>query len=132
MKKFYVGVKGIIHDYNKGFLVLKATKGHWDTPGGRMDEGEDFDTALARELSEELPGSDLKSIEGLEGVFRLPKDIDGDISLVLVYFLITAKLPEELQLSEEHESYVWVKKVEEIPDGLNQEVKRILERHLKA
>lgn len=131
MKKFYVGVKGLIYDYNKGFLVLKATKGHWDTPGGRMDENEDFEDTLKREIAEELPGTELKSIEGLEGVFRLPKDIDGDISLVLVYFLVTARLPEEIVLSDEHESYVWVKSVEEIPDGLNQEVKRVIQQQLK-
>lgn len=126
MKKFYVGVKGIIKE-ERGYVLLKATKGYWDIPGGRMDDDETFEDTLRRELSEELPGSELISVGGLQGAHRLQKDIDGDTSLVLLYFLVEAKVPQEVVLSEEHESYIWINKLEDIPeDSLNQEINSIL------
>jgi len=66
-------------------LVLKATKGHWDIPGGRINGNEDFKVTLNRELSEELPGIEVSGINDFLGAYRLPKDINEDISLVLLY-----------------------------------------------
>jgi len=126
MKKFYVGVKGIIKE-ERGYLVLKAVKGHWDIPGGRMDGDETFEQTLERELAEELPGVEVESINGLRGAHRLQKDIDDDISLVLLYFLVDAKLPKEVNLSKEHESYIWVNSLEDLPKkGLDPEITIIL------
>ena len=126
LKRFYVGVKGIIRE-ERGILLLKASKGHWDIPGGRIDDDEALVDTLKRELSEELPGSEVINIEGVKGAVRIPKDIDDDISLVLVYFLVDAKLPKEIQLSEEHEDYIWINSVEDIPEqGLNPEIQSIL------
>ena len=129
MKKFYVGVKAIIKE-ERGYLVLKATKGHWDIPGGRMDGDENFEQTIRREVSEELPGAEVTSVNNLQGAFRLPKYIDGDTSLVLLYFLVDAKLPKEVKLSEEHESYVWINGAEDLPEGLNPEIDRILQNLL--
>jgi ADP-ribose pyrophosphatase YjhB (NUDIX family) len=125
MKKFYVGVKGIIQE-DRGILLLKHAKGHWDIPGGRMNEGEDFADALAREISEELPGSKLASVHDLQGAFRLPKDIDDNVSLVLLYFLVSVQLPERIALSEEHVEFLWVKTKAEIPENVNPKMKTIL------
>lgn len=33
--------------------LSKNYPGHWDLPGGKVDAGESFDVALAREVSEE-------------------------------------------------------------------------------
>lgn len=125
MKKFYVGVKAVIQD-ERGVLLIKHAEGHWDEPGGRMDYHEDFADTLAREISEELPGATLKSVGKLQGAFRLQKDIDGDISLVLVYFLVSVALPEKIRLSSEHEEYLWVKAKADIPEGVNPQMKKIL------
>lgn len=125
MKKFYVGVKGIIKE-ERGYLLLKAAKGHWDIPGGRIDGDEDFEATLNRELSEELPGSKIDRIGGLQGAFRLPKDIEDDTSLVLIYFLVNVVLPKDVVLSDEHTDFVWINRLEDIPDDLNPEIDRIL------
>ncbi len=129
MKKFYVGVKGVIKE-DRGYLILKSTKGHWDIPGGRMDSDETFEQTIIREVSEELPGSEVTAINELQGAFRLHKDIDDDISLVLLYFLVKAKLPKEVKLSYEHESFIWVNRIEDLPDDLNPEIDRILRKLL--
>lgn len=125
MKKFYVGVKAIIKE-DRGYLLLKATKGHMDIPGGRMDDDENFEQTIRREVAEELAGAEVISVNELQGAFRLPKDIDGDTSLVLLYFLVEAKLPNNVVLSNEHEGCVWVNSVGDLPEDLNPEIDRIL------
>lgn len=125
MKKFYVGVKGIIKT-DQGYLLLKHSKGHFDTPGGRIDDNEDFEQTLRRELTEELPGISDISIGELAGAFRLQKDINGDISLVLLYFLVQATLANPIILSDEHSAYLWIKSISDIPEGLNPEIEGVL------
>ncbi len=63
MKKFYVGVKAIIHDEKRGFLLLKHNEGHYDIPGGRIDGSDDFEQTIRRELAEEVPGTELKEVK---------------------------------------------------------------------
>lgn len=131
MKKFYVGVKAIIQD-DRGILIIKHSKGYWDLPGGRMDNDEDFVDTLRREISEELPGSELEEVGELQGSYRLHRDIDGDTSLMLVYFQVTAKIPADITFSEEHTSHLWVNREHEIPEDVNPEMGRILRRFIKA
>jgi 8-oxo-dGTP pyrophosphatase MutT (NUDIX family) len=114
MKIFYVGVKAVIHDEEKGYLMLRHASGWLDFPGGRMDEDEDFKDTLERELSEELPGSKLLAIGDLIGSKRVMKDIDNNISLVLLYFNATVELPKQISLSDEHTEYQWVKSIIDI------------------
>lgn len=129
MKKFYVGVKGIIKT-EQGYLILKHAKGHYDTPGGRIDHNEDFKDTLQRELCEELPGITDVTLGDLLGAFRLQKDIDGDISLVLLYFMVNATLPDPIALSEEHTDYLFIKDLAGIPEGLNPEIDGVLRKLL--
>lgn len=134
MKKFYVGVKGVIKDKTRGIILLHRdykSGDYWDTPGGRIDENEVFEDTLRRELAEELPGIQNVRIGKLLGAFRLQKDIEGNTSLVLLYFLVDAVLPDPVQLSEEHESSTWITKLQEIPEGLNPQIKQILQKLLK-
>jgi 8-oxo-dGTP pyrophosphatase MutT (NUDIX family) len=127
IKKFNVGVKGIIKT-DQGYLILKHVKGHYDIPGGRIDDDEDFKDTLTRELGEELPGITSIEISDLIGAYRLHKDIDGDVSLVLLYFLVNAILPDPVVLSEEHTEYLFVKDMTSIPEGLNPEIDTVLRK----
>ena len=129
MKKFYVGVKGVVRDGDRGIILLHRdykSGDYWDVPGGRMDKDEDFAATLARELNEELPGIKDIKMGKLLGAYRLQKDIEGDTSLVLLYFLVDAKLPVTIKLSDEHESHTWITKSTDIPEGLNTAIKKIL------
>src|SRR5579864_8088753 len=129
MKQFYVGVKGVVRDDRRGVILLHReykSGDFWDVPGGRIDGDEDFKDALKRELNEELPGISNVKVGNLLGAFRVHKDLDEDVGLVLLYFMVEARLPSEITLSEEHSSHVWVKSRADLPQGLNTEIEKIL------
>ena len=50
---FQIGIKAIIRNDENQILLLE-NKDYWDIPGGRMDQGEDIEAALLRELNEEI------------------------------------------------------------------------------
>lgn len=110
-KKFFVGVKGIIVKQEK-VLLIKANKklegrDHWEVPGGRIDTNELIEEALIRELHEEVPN--IKNIQKHEilHAHRIERDVKDDVSLVLVFFRVTADFDGEPQLSQEHTDYKW-------------------------
>lgn len=107
MKKFYVGVKGFITKDGKILLLQKAGEGFWEAPGGRIDGDETIEEALSRELHEEVPNIKDIEIKDILGAHRLQKDIDGDTSLVLMYYLVRADIDGEPELSDEHDDYMW-------------------------
>ena len=50
---FQIGIKSLIQNDEHQILLLK-NKDYWDIPGGRIDQGEDIETTLLRELNEEI------------------------------------------------------------------------------
>ncbi len=117
MKKFNVGIKGVVRRDDGAVLLLKKNKGDksfWEIPGGRINDDESIEQTLRRELAEELPGIKDVHIQGLVTAHRLPFDIDDDLGLMLIYFEVTANLPDPIQLSEEHTDHTWVKSLDEL------------------
>jgi ADP-ribose pyrophosphatase YjhB (NUDIX family) len=55
-----VKVANLIAISTLGELLLVCKKGVWITPGGKLFEGESYEECLTRELSEELPGVEVK------------------------------------------------------------------------
>ena len=119
MKKFYVGIKGVIKQDDAVLVLKKNTpEPFWEICGGRIDGDETIEQTLRRELEEELPGIAQVQIQQLLCAYRFPKDIESDTSLMLVYFQVSASLPDPIQLSDEHTEYRWVKTSTELPlDG---------------
>jgi ADP-ribose pyrophosphatase YjhB (NUDIX family) len=133
MKSFHVGIKAIIADPDRGILLLRRdyqTGETWDVPGGRIDGDEDFDQTLSREITEELPGCSLKSMGKLLGGRRIHKDIMPDTSLVLMFFEAEVDLPKVIELSDEHDGYMFVKTAADIPTGVGAELIVVLEQQL--
>src|SRR5689334_19913741 len=52
MSSFPISVKGVLIADGRVLLLLNE-RGEWDLPGGRPDAGEDYRTALVREVREE-------------------------------------------------------------------------------
>jgi len=48
-----VGVSAVVRDGAGRILLIKTAKGGWELPGGQVEPGEDFITALTREVREE-------------------------------------------------------------------------------
>ena len=112
MKKFYVGIKGVIVADDK-ILVLRSNKAQgrrdiWEMPGGRINENENIEQALRRELSEELPNVKAIEVHEILHAYRLPHDIDGENSLVLIYYRVTADFEGDAPtISDEHIDWQW-------------------------
>lgn len=109
MKTFYVGIKGVIVS-GKKVLILRAVDkgGIWEVPGGRINDNETVEQALRRELLEELPNIQNIHIHHLLDAYRIQKDIDNDISLVLIFYKVTAEFEGNPAISNEHIEWRWV------------------------
>lgn len=96
--------------------------GFYDFPGGKVEEGEDPNIAILRELKEET---------GMIGKIIRPYNIwhsiaerDGNKEHAIeVDYLIKVKAPKKITLSpDEHSEYVWVDK-HNIPKKISPELK---------
>ncbi len=75
---------------------------YWKLIGGRMEEGEEIESALKREIAEEL-GPDLKfENRGVIGTALVSDDTLVNITAFLVYYQ-----GGEIKLNEEHSEYRW-------------------------
>ncbi len=132
-KLFNVGIKAIILNDNK-VLILKNTKDRWEVPGGRIDKTESIEQTLKRELFEELPNIKNVYIHEVLNAFRLDKDIKENVSLVLVFYRVTAEFDGEPKLSHEHYEYKWAEKDEAlnlVQESWNRAIENAFENKLK-
>lgn len=100
-------VAGVIYKNNK-FLIAqrnlkKAQGGLWEFPGGKVEEGESYENALAREIKEEFNANiEVNEYIG-ENIHHYP---EKDIRLL---FYKARLLSENIELLE-HEDYKWITK----------------------
>ena len=76
---FGLSVRVLITDEDNKILILKRSTdsktnpGKWELPGGKVDQGESFDQALIREVSEEtgpkVPLPSVTSTRDMHGYF---------------------------------------------------------------
>jgi 8-oxo-dGTP diphosphatase len=112
VKPYRLTVKAVILDGQRRCLLVRRSAfnrsfvGCWEWPGGKVDDGEDFATALLREAREET-GLEVQ-ITGLAGaaMYEMP-------AMHMVLLCMEASiLSGELRLSEEHDDLVWAPLVE--------------------
>lgn len=100
-------VAGVIYKNNK-FLIAKrnlkkAQGGLWEFPGGKVEKGESYENALAREIKEEFNANiEVNEYIG-ENIHHYP---EKDIKLI---FYKARLLSEKIELLE-HEDYKWITK----------------------
>ena len=102
-------VAAIIKKNNKYLIAQRNRNKHmglkWEFPGGKVDNNETFEEALAREIKEEL------SIDiNIHKKFTEEKYKDTKIDVILHYYLCSEK-SGTLKLNE-HENIAWVEKKE--------------------
>lgn len=105
-KLFNVGVKAVIRKDHK-VLMMKNKAGFWEVPGGRIDANESIEQALHRELREELPNIHSIVLGEVLDARRLHKDIHDNVSLVLIFYEVSADFDGEPQISDEHTEWKW-------------------------
>lgn len=104
---FGLTVRGLLKKDNK-FLILKrhpnssSNPNRWELPGGKVDDGENFDKALIRELKEET-NLDIK-IGDLVGAVQEDFPHKKTVAIIMNIELISG----EIKISEEHVDWKWV------------------------
>ena len=100
--------KGLIENENGQFLMLKKaddyefTAGKWEQPGGKIEQGENRFEALKREVKEETG----LEIEDSQDLVRIELEDENHINC---YILHSSDFSGEIELSDEHEQFRWVR-----------------------
>jgi ribonuclease HI len=104
--------RAIIKQDQKVLLLRRAAgnplyRGLFELPGGKVDFGEDPRGALQREISEEI-GRDVETLQ----LFDVHSELDvNDLQhqYIVLVFLVSLKPETTIELSAEHDKYVWKK-----------------------
>ncbi len=108
--KCNVGEYGVIVNKREEFLILslpinkKYTKEAWMLPGGRLEEDDQPEFGLHREILEE---TGLK-IKVISPIHTARWDIEAP-SKYVVFFLCKSVGKQNVKLSHEHTEYKWIK-----------------------
>lgn len=100
------------------YLLLHYHSGHWEFAKGHIEEGEDFETTIRREVEEETGIKDLKIVPGFKEYskyfFRKSYDLKGEAKkkapwvFKLVLFLLAETKTKEVKISKEHIGFAWL------------------------
>lgn len=83
---FRISIKAIIYNEQGQLLVVKEHGLNWGLPGGGLDFGETFETALARELEEEIGYTGAFTFDVIDTVDPMPmKSIDAWLVYVVFH-----------------------------------------------
>jgi 8-oxo-dGTP diphosphatase len=109
----------ILNPEKKFLLIQRAPKddslpGFWELPSGGIDEGENMETSVIREVKEEsgidISSYDLKLVDSES--YSFTKE-NGDIKNVTeTTYLVSLDNTPEVILSDEHVNYQWVSLLE--------------------
>lgn len=134
--RFMVAVGGIIEHSKTGkILVIQRAAnldwqpGQWEVCYGRIDQFEDAETGLKREMKEELGLTDLtiKQIISCWHIYRGPKKAENEL-IGITYYCTTDT--NSITLSNEHSAFNWVTPEEALQliqvDGIRKDIERYL------
>lgn len=133
--RFMVAVGTILENTRTNkILVAKRKKqdfrqGEWEVVYGRVDQHEELEDGLKRELYEELGVSDLtiKKIMRVWHIYRGEKSADKEI-FGFTFYCQTNQ--ESFSLSEEHSEYQWVTPEEALSlikvEGIRQDIEHFI------
>jgi|WetSurMetagenome_2_1015567.scaffolds.fasta_scaffold45689_2 8-oxo-dGTP diphosphatase len=108
-KPFALAVRVLLMNEKGEVLLLqrsessKTNPGRWELPGGKMDAGESFDTALAREVLEE---TGLKII-----LHHAAGTAEQDVpAWHVVHIVVTGSIESgTVTISNEHKEFLWTR-----------------------
>ncbi len=107
-ESFDIGVKALIVKERRLLLLKRRDHGVWEMPGGRINRGETIENTLLRELSEELPGGRALQVRHIVHAQQTDFILPNGNRLMLLFFEVTGRIPQQIALSPEHEGSRWV------------------------
>ena len=118
-------VYAIIYDNNKYLITrrIKAGSDYWQFVGGGIEEGESPETALKREISEEISRTDFEIIKKLPFTSEGHKFQNDRYWKKVHFFLVRMDSSKPINLDEDHAEYKWGTK-QEILDTLQYEIQK--------
>lgn len=72
-----------------------------------MEHNETIAETLRRELHEEIPNIQKFEVKGLLHAYRLSRDLNDGLGLMLLFYKVEADI-EDIELNAEHDAYRWV------------------------
>lgn len=134
---FMVAAGGVVELEGTGkILVLKRNSGHdvhefkWELVYGRIAQGEDVETGLRRELTEETGLTEITVVQAIRvwHIYRGEEVPEKEV-IGVSYYVTTPQ--EKVQISSEHLEYRWVTPEEALSlidvEGIQEDVKRFIE-----
>ena len=108
-----------IEDNKKYYLLLhypgiNKKGGHWEFAKGHIEEGEDYEKTVKREVAEETGLEDIKIIPGfkehIKYFFKETRQKQKNPAWIfkLVTFFVAETKTKDIKLSPEHIGYVWL------------------------
>ncbi|PSQ56109.1 hypothetical protein BRD22_07225 [Halobacteriales archaeon SW_8_68_21] len=102
----HVTQKAVVFNRNNHVLLVRPdNEGPWSIPGGRVQDGEDADAALERELREETALA-VRVGQPVHAMTDVWVTSDGEPMFTVVYDCETDET--KITLNHEHEEYEWV------------------------
>ncbi len=123
-------VVGAVILYDSKVLLLQRPKddfmgGIYELPSGKVEEGEELDIALFREVEEET-GLNISKILNYLGHFDY--ESKSGKKTRQFNFTLSVNLPTEIKLTE-HDNYAWSKREELDKYQITDSVKEVLNNH---
>ncbi len=112
------------------FLLLHYPAGHWDYPKGHVEKGEtELETAL-RELEEEtgIKQSHIDIVEGFRETIDYFYHKRYDMSHKQVVYFLGRSQTKDVQISREHQNYIWLEYGEAMDRLTFKNAKNLLEK----
>lgn len=125
-----VGGKVVVQHEDGEILFMRRSEkctgaGNWDYPGGGIDKGEDPIEGIMRETEEEA-GIKLRAVRP---VYVFSSIVDDKFTVMIGYSALTDE--KEIDLSWEHDKYLWLPKDKALELELDEKKRLMLEKHFE-
>jgi len=134
--RLFIATKALVIHNKKVLLLCESGQyedgtnaGRYDVPGGRLKPGEKFDETLLREVHEET-GLRIKIIRPV-AVNEWRPEVKGEKWQIVGVFFECESDSDEVSLSEDHDSYVWIKPEEYASYPIIENLKPIFVKYLE-